>query len=189
MVRHRIWMGVALGCAAWPAFGADEAMVAETRKTAMQLVGQLGSTLQEELKKGPDAAIGVCKDVAAVKAVELSRQTGWRISRVSQKVRNPLLGIPDAWEAAALADFDKRAAAGEDPAKLEKAETVTEGGRQYLRYIKALPVQSVCVTCHGPEDKIPAEVKARLKMEYPHDRAVGYQAGQIRGGLTVKRPL
>jgi hypothetical protein len=155
----------------------------------MQLVGQLGGTLQEELKKGPDSAIGVCKDIASVKAVDLSRQTGWRVSRVSQKVRNPLLGIPDAWEAAALADFDKRAAAGEDAATLEKAEVVTEGGRQYLRFIKALPVQPVCLTCHGPEDKIPADVKARLKKEYPHDQAVGYQQGQIRGGLTVKRPL
>jgi hypothetical protein len=32
-------------------------------------------------------------------------------------------------------------------------------------------------------------VKARLKDLYPDDRAVGYQAGEIRGAITLKRPL
>jgi hypothetical protein len=32
-------------------------------------------------------------------------------------------------------------------------------------------------------------VKARLQAEYPHDKATGYGVGQLRGAVTVKRPL
>lgn len=167
----------------------DTAQIDETRKTALQLASRLQGALQEELKKGPDAAVGVCKDLAPRLAGELSRSTGWHISRVSLKVRNPLLGTADSWETAALADFEKRAAAGDDVAKLEKSEIVTEGGTQYLRYVKALPAQPACLTCHGGASDIPPAVKAKLATEYPHDRATGYAPGQIRGAITVKRPL
>jgi hypothetical protein len=167
----------------------DVPQVDETRKTALQLASRLQSALQEEMKKGPDSAVGVCKDLAPKFAGELSLSTGWHISRVSLKVRNPLLGSADSWETAALTDFDKRAAAADDVAKLERSEIVTEAGRRYLRYIKALPVQPVCLTCHGNADDIPSAVKAKLAAEYPHDRATGYVAGQIRGGVSVKRPL
>lgn len=167
----------------------DTAQIDETRKTALQLAGRLQGALQEEMKKGPENAVGVCKDLSPKFASELSRSTGWRISRVSLKVRNPLLGTADGWETAALAEFDKRAAAGEEATKLEKSEIVTEGGTQYLRYIKALPVQPTCLSCHGGSADIPSAVKATLASEYPHDRATGYAAGQVRGGLTVKRPL
>lgn len=111
----------ALGLAAQPLLADNTAMVDETRKTALPLVSELVAALQQEIQKGPDSAIGVCKDIAPAKASALSRSTGWRITRVSLKVRNPLLGTADAWESAALRDFDKRAAAGEDATKLEKA--------------------------------------------------------------------
>jgi hypothetical protein len=32
-------------------------------------------------------------------------------------------------------------------------------------------------------------VRARLATEYPHDKATGYSAGQIRGAISIKRPL
>ena len=78
-------------------------------------------------------------------AGEISQQTGWKIKRVSLKPRNDARAIPDAWEKAALEDFDMRAAAGEPPAKLEKGEKV---GSEY-RFVKALPVQPLCLSCHG----------------------------------------
>lgn len=173
-----------------PAFAQEQEMTEEARKVAMSLLTQLAGALQAEMGKGgPAAAVGVCKEIAPQAAGELSRQNGWRVSRVSLKVRNPLLGTPDGWESAALADFEKRAAAGEAPAKLEKSEVVKEGDRQYFRYIKAIPTQEVCLNCHGSADRIHADVKARLAKDYPHDQATGYSAGQIRGGVSVKRPI
>ena len=188
MIRKTI-VAAALGLAVQPLLAQDAAMVAETRQTALQLVTKLGAALKEEIQKGPDKAVGVCTDIAPREAGALSRSTGWRITRVSLKVRNPLLGTPDAWETAALKDFDKRAAAGENAGKLEMSEVVNEGGTQYLRYIKALPVQAICLNCHGSDANMTPSVKAKLAAEYPHDKAIGYTEGQVRGGLSVKRPL
>ena len=38
-------------------------------------------------------------------------------------------------------------------------------------------------------DMIAPEVAQRLQTDYPHDRARGYTVGQIRGAVTIKRPL
>ena len=164
----------------------DEALMTEARKVATTLPPKLIVALQDEIKKsGPEGAIPVCKDMAPKMAGEISQQTGWKIKRVSLKARNDARAIPDPWERAALEDFDKRAAAGEEPAKLEKGEKV---GNEF-RYVKALPVQPLCLSCHGPADQLSPAIKAALGQNYPNDRATGYAEGQIRGVISVRKPL
>ena len=116
-----------------------------------------------------------------------SEKTGWAIRRVSLKQRNPK-AVPDAWELAALQDFDRRAAAGESPATLEKAELVVEGGQSVQRYMRALPTQQLCLQCHGAAADLSPAVTAQLRSVYPADQAVGYRAGEIRGAITLRRP-
>ena len=164
----------------------DDGQLVEARKVAMTLPPKLLASLQEEISKsGLEGAIPVCKDMAPKMAGEISRQTGWKIKRVSLKARNDARAIPDEWEKAALEDFDKRAAAGEPPAQLEKGEKV---GNEY-RYMKALPVQPLCLNCHGPADQLSPAVKSVLSQHYPNDRATGYSVGQIRGAISVRKPL
>ena len=164
----------------------DDAMLVEARKVATTLPPRLLAALQQEISKsGPEGAILVCKDMAPKMAGEISQQTGWKIKRVSLKARNDARAIPDAWEKAALEDFDKRAAAGEPPAQLEKGERVDN---EY-RYVKALPVQPLCLGCHGPVDQLPPAVKSALAQHYPNDLATGYSVGQIRGAISVRKPL
>lgn len=55
--------------------------------------------------------------------------------------------------------------------------------------MKALPVGPLCVSCHGPPEKISEAVKAQIGVDYKHDTAVSYVPGQIRGAVSVKRPL
>jgi len=62
-------------------------------------------------------------------------------------------------------------------------------GKPVFRYMKALPVGEVCLNCHGAADSFDAGLKAKLAESYPHDQATGYSKGQVRGALTVKRPL
>jgi Protein of unknown function (DUF3365) len=167
-----------------------DALLAASRETAGQLIQQLGAQLRAELAKGgPEGAVAVCKTIAPELAGRLSRDTGWRVSRVSLKTRNPLLGSPDAWEQRGLEEFDRRVAAGEKAETLEVGEVVEEPAGRYYRYMKALPVQPLCLTCHGTAETIPPDVQQRLRAEYPNDRATGYRAGQVRGAVTVKRPL
>ena len=165
-------------------------LLASSRALSAQLVQQLGAQLKQELARGgPEGAIGVCSESAPAIAGQLSRQSGARVARVSLKTRNPLLGTPDVWEQAVLAEFDRRVAAGEKPEGLEYSETVSEPQGRYFRYMKAIPVQPPCLACHGTEAMIAPEVAQRLQRDYPHDRARGYTLGQIRGAVTIKRPL
>lgn len=166
------------------AYAGDPVQLSEARKVASALPPKLMSTLMEEIgKSGPEGAIPVCKDMAPKMAAEIAQETGWKLKRVSLRVRNDARAIPDAWEKAALEDFDRRAAAGEPPEGLEKGETI---GTEY-RYIKALPVKPICLGCHGTEDQISPAVKSVLSRIYPNDLATGYSLGQIRGAISVRK--
>lgn len=172
------------------ALAADDAQTfAEARKVASAVPPKLLEVLAAEIDKGGLAhAIGVCRDKAPQMAKEASEKSGWQIRRVSLKNRNPK-AVPDSWEKAALEDFDRRVAAGENPAGVEKAEVVTEGGAKLARYMKALPTQDICLNCHGKADRVTPEVKARLNELYPDDKGTGYGLGQVRGAITIKRPI
>jgi len=165
-----------------------DTLLPQSRQTAVSLLQQLGAKLRTTIAdNGPEGSVSVCKDFAPLLAGQLSRETGWRVARVS--TRNPLLGTPDAWEQKVLEEFDRRVTAGEKPETLEFAEIVQEPAARYYRYMKAIPVQPLCLTCHGPKDQISPFILEQLGTEYPHDRATGYSPGQIRGAVTVKRQL
>jgi hypothetical protein len=189
---RNVWMGTLIGVAALAhgaAFAQEAAWVGDARKVAMSVPPKLIAVLTEEIGKGgPEGAILVCRDKAPEMAKAASSETGWTIRRVSLRNRNPK-AVPDAWERAALEDFDRRAAAGVSPATLEKAEIVTEDGKQSYRYMRALPVQELCTQCHGTPDKLSPAVKAKLEALYPGDKAVGYKPGDIRGAMTIRKSL
>lgn len=168
-----------------------QARTEAARNASMELIQKLGGTLKQEMKTGgPAAAIAVCRDVAPQIAGELSRRNGWRVTRVSDRVRNPMLGMSDDWEAGVLEEFHHQVGAGRKPAELEFTEVVTEAdGQRYFRYMKAIGTQPVCLTCHGEPEQMPAAVRQAIESAYPHDRAVGYSAGQVRGAVSIKQPL
>jgi hypothetical protein len=182
-------LAAAMLCATVSAFAQDPAWTAEARSVAGAIPPKLLAVLTDEIGKGgPEGAILVCRDKAPQLAKAASEETGWSIRRVSLRNRNPR-AVPDAWERAALEDFDRRAASGEPPITLEKAEVVTDGGKQYYRYMRALPTQPLCLNCHGaPEQLAPAAVE-KLKALYPDDKAVGYRPGEIRGAMTIRKPV
>lgn len=171
------------------AFAEDATWLADARKAASSVPPKLLQVLTDEIAKGgPESAIDVCKDRAPQMAKAASEQTGWSIRRVSLLNRNPK-AVPDAWERGVLEEFDRRAAAGESPATLDKGEVVADGDRKEYRFMKALPVQQICLACHGSTDKIKAEVTSRLQAAYPADKATGYSIGQIRGAMTIRKAL
>lgn len=162
----------------------------ESRAVAMPFMKQLGAENQKAIAEGgPENAIRVCKDIAPKMSGDISRKQGWKMTRVSLKVRNPLLGTPDAWEQKVLQDFEARIAKGEKPEAMEFAEVVNEPAGNSFRYMKAIALQPGCVSCHGSAEQIPDNVKARLAEDYPHDKATGYAPGQIRGAVSIKRAM
>ena len=169
------------------AFADDAPWLADARKVASTVPPKLLQVLNDEIAKdGHASAMGVCRDKAPQMAKAASEQSGWAIRRVSLRNRNPK-AVPDAWEQATLEEFDRRAAAGEAPASLEKSALVTEAGRTEYRYMKALAVQPVCLGCHGGADTLAPDVATQLHTLYPDDKAVGYALGQIRGAMTIRK--
>jgi hypothetical protein len=178
------------GLLASPVFANDTQDRAAASRAAIK---ELGAALQGELQSaikagGPLNAIKVCNTKAPKLAEETSAKQGWKVGRTSLKTRNPD-NAPDAWETKVLQEFDRRKGAGEDTAKLEQFEVVTENGKKTFRYMKAIaiPENAPCVNCHG--DKIEAKVQDKLKELYPKDQATGYKTGDLRGAFTVKQPL
>ncbi|MEO8599639.1 MAG: DUF3365 domain-containing protein [bacterium] len=162
----------------------------ESRAAVMPFAKALMAANMKAIKEdGHESAIKVCKDIAPAMAGEISRQKGWKLTRVSLKVRNPLLGTPDEWEQKTLMQYEERIAKGEKPETLESAEIVNEPSGKYFRYMKPIMMQQGCVACHGKADQISEGVRARLGADYPHDKAIGYLPGQLRGGVSIKRAI
>ena len=69
------------------------------------------------------------------------------------------------------------------------AEVTTDDGQAVQRYMRALPTLPLCTHCHGTADKLSPAVTATLKALYPADRATGYAVGEIRGAMTLLRPV
>jgi cytochrome c553 len=138
---------------------------------------------------GPVKAVKVCKDVAPQIASQLSVENGWKVARVTTKVRNPLMGMADQWERKALAEFEAKATEGESYETMSKTAVVDEDGKFYFRYMKPLVIKPVCLTCHGGDEQIPATVKNGLMEAYPFDQAKGYKDGELRGAVSIKQPM
>ena len=160
---------------------------AESMQVVKEFMGSLKGELQSAMKSGgPTNAIEVCNKVAPAIAAEQSRKHGWEVGRTSLKTRNPA-NAPDAWEREVLNNFEQRKAEGENPKKMFYEEVVEEDGKQYYRFMKAIPTGKVCLKCHG--ENIAEPVKAKLDKLYPEDQARGFNLGDIRGAFTIKQPM
>jgi len=158
---------------------------------ARQASGELGKTLKMKMQDAVQrhsftGALAVCQQDAPAIAAGISMQHDIVVRRVSTKVRNPA-NQPDEWEQAGLLRLEEKINSGTDPATAEESGYVANlSGEKEFRYLKAIVVEPLCLTCHGEvlEDAMKAELTAR----YPEDTATGYQAGQLRGAFSVTIP-
>ena len=177
-------------CLSSPLFAATDLdqRANQSRAVVKEFMVELKGNLKAALKSGgPLEAIEVCNTKAQAVAEMQSKKHSWQVGRTSLKTRNPN-NAPDAWERSVLEGFDTRKAAGEDPKKMEHYEVVTMNGKQFFRYMKAIPTaEKPCLVCHG--SKIPPKVAESLDRHYPYDQARGYKAGDIRGAFTIIQPM
>ncbi|MBC2607248.1 Tll0287-like domain-containing protein [Pelagicoccus albus] len=159
----------------------------ELTEEAVGIVKQFAGTLKPILKQnmeasGPVATIEVCSQQAPAIAASLSESTGWTVHRVSLQPRNPA-AKPDAWETEMLHQLAERQANNDGTDKLAVSSVVNGE----FRFMKAQPVEQLCLKCHGTE--IAPEVSEALKSFYPNDSGTGYSLGQIRGAVSLSKPI
>lgn len=189
-----ILAGLALnsGFAAPPAHaGAPDPMPAGAREAARTLVKLFATQLQGALKRAVEAegfehAIGVCNIDASRTARSLGAGSGWRVARTAMRLRNPD-NAPTPEEQTVLFDFMARTKAGGDLAKMEHEAVTYENGRKRYRYMKAIPLGEICVSCHGAD--IDPDLAAAIRTKYPQDRATGFKPGELRGAFILSKAL
>ena len=163
---------------------------AAAKQAAQSFMQELKSELTAAMKRGgPAQSVHVCSEIAPQIAGRLSRENGWRVTRVGTRVRNPMLGMPDAWEQKVLDRFSREAGAGQSFDSMSFSEVIEEPDGRYFRFMKPIGTAPQCLACHGDRESIAAPVKASLQERYPLDRATGYRAGDLRGAVSIKQPL
>ena len=164
--------------------------VPEWLTQSRMLAQQLGTELKAELSSalastGPTGAIKVCRTRAPEIAAKLSRESGAVVSRTALRVRNPA-NAPDDLQRAILEQFADELAAGRTEMPLEAAVEINRGGKIEHRYMRAIPMDAMCLACHGQQ--LAPAVASAIASDYPEDQATGFEQGQLRGAFSVIWP-
>jgi hypothetical protein len=152
----------------------------------MQLGGQLKAELTKAIAEGgPMAAINVCYLRAPEIAAQLSQASGARVGRTALRVRNPS-NAPDDLERTVLEQFAADLGSGPIDRPLEAVFEIRRGDAVERRYMRAIPTDALCLTCHGKT--IAPDLAAAIARDYPQDQATGFEQGQLRGAFSVVWP-
>jgi hypothetical protein len=162
------------------------AWVEQSRQLANQLGGQLKAELAAAIAAGgPVSAIEVCHSRAPEIAAKLSQESGAEVGRTALRVRNPA-NAPTGIERDVLEQFSADLASGKAQMPLEAVFEIDRDGQVERRYMRAIPTDALCLTCHGKS--LAPEVAAAIARDYPSDEATGFEQGQLRGAFVVTWP-
>lgn len=168
-----------LGCQRKQNPEAEQAAITKAQEAAQLLGKRLRERLSLAMKQGgPVAAVEVCAQEAQSLRMTVEQETGVKVGRASQKLRNPQDAAPpwvDAWLSAQVK--------GQSPTGFAKIDSGA------VRVLKPILIEGVCLTCHGDEKTIPEEVHSTIAKHYPKDQATGYQLGDLRGALWAEAPF
>lgn len=157
----------------------EELIIATINKT----MKNLKNSLQVALKDGYIVkALKMCS-VEAQDLTVLHNTEKTSIKRISLKYRNPE-NKPTKQEELILKSFEKKLLAGANFNDLVFKQTTTNYKEETITYIKAIPTKGVCLNCHG--NSIDKKVLRAIKKNYPDDKAIGYNLGEIRGAFVVR---
>ncbi len=162
--------------------------LAKARHITKEYATALKSTLKSALEaSGPIGGLKACHVSAPLITSSVGKANKWQVSRTSLKYRN-FQNAPTTWEAQVLQSFELQKQRGIDPTTMEFSEIVTVDNTLHFRYMKAIPTaQKPCLACHGKNLKEPLNQK--ILALYPHDKATGYETGDIRGAFSLSVPI
>jgi hypothetical protein len=190
MRKSSIVVLLAVLCSPVLGHAADAPVAPDWIEQSRQLAQQLGGELKGELSRamsegGPVAAVSVCKSRAPEIAAGLSARSGAVVGRTALRVRNPA-NAPDDLQRAVLEQFSGELASGKFEGPLEAAFEINRGGQVERRYMRAIPMDALCLACHGPA--LAPDLAAVIERDYPDDQATGFEQGQLRGAFSVTWP-
>ena len=159
------------------ATNAYDAALARGAELLLPFKKELKSALLEGLEQGPVEALSVCQLRAPEIAVSRAHE-GIRVGRSSHRLRNPANSSPE-WVLTAMQAYldDDR----------NRAPYVVPLSGDRWGYAEPIIAQPLCLTCHGKV--LSPAVAERIDELYPADRAVGFEAGDLRGVFWLEFPM
>ncbi len=155
------------------------------KKEGLNSIKMLGMALKSELKKHLQAdksgvdAVKFCVDKAAKITAEVNSKLpeNIRVRRTALKLRNEA-NKADATDLKVMQEYVAKIKEGKFSPKDIKVVEVNNSVRVY----KPLVTGNVCLKCHGTN--IDPKVSEVIKKYYPHDKAVGFKKGDLRGVIV-----
>lgn len=130
---------------------------------------------------GVPKAITYCNLEALPLTDSLSRQYDAIIKRTTLKIRNPE-NAPTDTEKEILMAYHEQLKNGEELSP----HVVKVSEKEYL-YANPIMINSFCLTCHGTPGQEIAEAHYQIiRKNYPQDKAVGYEEGDLRGMWSIR---
>ena len=160
----------------------------QSKISIKELAVNLKKSLKAVLKEsGPISAVEYCNIAALDITRDVSNKKNVFIKRTSLKLRNKN-NMPDSWEIDVLNNFEKRKISGEGIQSLNYKELyVDDSNKTFFRYMKAIPIGKVCLTCHG--SNIKPKLLSKINELYPEDKARDFKLGDIRGAFSIQIPI
>jgi hypothetical protein len=129
---------------------------------------------------GVEHAVGFCHLRAGSLTDSLEKSNQVRISRISDKFRNPS-NQPGELDLTVLKAYQEQLAVGQE---LQPHLEVT--GREIIFYSPILILNPVCLNCHGKAGSTLSTENAEfIKSIYPGDQATDYILGDLRGAWKI----
>lgn len=154
--------------------------VGRAERAMQALQGALLSRLKEELdKNGPAGAVTVCRDEAQATTARIAKEQGLELGRTSHRLRNEL-NAPRLWAAVIVAQSAGRKAA-------DMTTRVVDLGDR-VGVLKPIGTAEMCTRCHGEPAVVREAIGEVLNSAYPHDKAVGFAVGDLRGWMWAEVP-
>ena len=160
---------------------------ASFEKEAADLVKDLKMNLlvnlkDEMTKNGPISAIPFCHvSVSSIaKDAAKERVSKYEFGRTSHKLRNEK-NAPAEWIKADLKRFEGTFYQKDKEASYPVTGTLPNGKKYYA---EPLFVNNQCMACHG--EKLTTELKDKITIFYPNDKATGFKLNEFRGLIWVK---
>ncbi len=170
----------AAGETAMPGAGEREIAVARAIAAMDSLQAGLLHRLRAELERGgPQAAVAVCRDSAAVITARIARAEGLELGRTSHRLRNPA-NAPRDWARSTVAGAAGKKAAAESLHVFDLGER--------LGVLRPIGIASPCMNCHGSPEMVQRAIGPALAATYPEDAAVGFAPGDLRGFMWAEVP-
>lgn len=159
----------------------ETAWLEKGKEIAMTSQKALGSQLMAKINEGgPIQALEFCSVKAIPITDSLSQAQEVKISRVTDKMRNPG-NAANKSQLDYMARVKQQLKNGETP----KGMLDTKGENPVGYY--PIVTNAACLQCHGtPGQEISEETYAKIQALYPDDLAIGYKDNELRGIWVIE---